>query len=69
MNLSDQQIVTLARNSFDACFSTQEQRNRWNAELDTATAQHAESGASKGRRPRRSPTTHPASRTGREAHL
>jgi adenosine deaminase len=38
MNLSGQQIVTLARNSFDACFSTEAQRGRWQAELDTAAA-------------------------------
>ena len=38
MNLSRQQIVTLARNSFDACFSTEAQRNRWKAELETAAA-------------------------------
>jgi adenosine deaminase len=29
MNLSKQQIVTLARNSFDASFSDQEQCGRW----------------------------------------
>jgi adenosine deaminase len=39
MNLSGQQIVTLARNSFDACFSTEAQRGRWKAELDTAAAE------------------------------
>jgi adenine deaminase len=39
MNLSEQQIVILARNSFDACFSTQEQRGRWIAELEAAAAQ------------------------------
>jgi adenosine deaminase len=39
MNLTEQQIVTLARNSFDACFSPEEQRSRWQAELDTAAAQ------------------------------
>jgi adenosine deaminase len=38
MGLSEQQIVALARNSFDACFSTQEQRGRWQAELGTAAA-------------------------------
>jgi adenosine deaminase len=44
MNLSGQQIVTLARNSFDACFSTQEQRGRWMAELETAAAQEPRPG-------------------------
>jgi adenosine deaminase len=39
MNLSGQQIVTLARNSFEACFTSQEQRNRWITELDAAAAQ------------------------------
>ena len=39
MNLSEQQIVTLARNSFDACFTTHEQRGRWKAELETMAAQ------------------------------
>jgi adenosine deaminase len=38
MNLSGQQIVTLARNSFDACFCTEEERGRWKAELETAAA-------------------------------
>ena len=38
MGLSEQQIVALARNSFDACFGTQEQRGRWLAELGTAAA-------------------------------
>jgi adenosine deaminase len=33
MGLSEQQITTLARNSFDACFGTREQRVRWQAEL------------------------------------
>jgi adenosine deaminase len=39
MNLTRQQILTLARNSFDACFSTQEQRSAWTAELEAAAAQ------------------------------
>ncbi|HXZ73110.1 MAG TPA: hypothetical protein VEH31_19855 [Streptosporangiaceae bacterium] len=38
MNLSEQQIVTLARNSFDACFCREAQRSRWKAELETAAA-------------------------------
>jgi adenosine deaminase len=38
MNLGRQQIVTLARNSFDACFSTEAQRIRWKAELESAAA-------------------------------
>jgi adenosine deaminase len=38
MNLGRQQIVTLARNSFDACFSTEAERNRWKAELETTAA-------------------------------
>ncbi len=38
MNLSAQQMVTLARNSFDACFTTQEQRDQWKAELENAAA-------------------------------
>ena len=44
MNLSEQQIVILARNSFDASFSTQEQRGRWIAELETAAAQEPSPG-------------------------
>lgn len=44
MNLSEQQIVDLARNSFDACFSTQEHRKRWKAELEIAAAQALEDG-------------------------
>jgi adenosine deaminase len=39
MNLSGQQILTLARNSFDACFGPPEQRSRWTAELEAAAAQ------------------------------
>ena len=46
MRLSGQQIITLARNSFDACFSTQEQRDRWKAELETVAAQAPESAGS-----------------------
>ena len=42
MNLSWQQVVTLARNSFDACFATQQQRDGWIAELDVAAAQASE---------------------------
>jgi adenosine deaminase len=42
MNLSWQQVVTLARNSFDACFATQQQRDGWIAELDAAAAQPPE---------------------------
>jgi adenosine deaminase len=38
MNLGTQQFVTLARNSFDACFSTEIQRIRWKAELETAAS-------------------------------
>ena len=38
MNLSEQQIVALARNSLDACFTTEAQRSRWKAELETAAA-------------------------------
>lgn len=38
MNLSAQQMVTLARNSFDACFAIQQQRDQWKAELETAPA-------------------------------
>ncbi|HXZ75591.1 MAG TPA: hypothetical protein VEH31_32620 [Streptosporangiaceae bacterium] len=38
MNLSWPQIVTLARNSFDACFVTETQRSQWKAELETAVA-------------------------------
>ncbi len=48
MHLSGQQIVTLARNSFDACFSTREQRDRWKAELETAAAQESKSGSPAG---------------------
>jgi adenosine deaminase len=39
MNLSEQQIITLARNSFDACFAPQQQRERWRAELEITAAQ------------------------------
>ncbi len=39
MNLSGEQILTLARNSFAACFGTPEQRSRWTAELEAAAAQ------------------------------
>jgi len=38
MNLSSQQIVTLARNLFDACFATEAQRSRWEAELEAVAA-------------------------------
>jgi adenosine deaminase len=38
MNLGAQQILTLARNSFDACFATEDQRGRWKAELEAAAA-------------------------------
>lgn len=41
MGLSEQQIRTLAGNSFDACFGTQEQRSQWNAELAAAAAELA----------------------------
>ena len=44
MNLSDQQILTLARNSFDACFATQRQRDQWQAELVAITAPPRPSG-------------------------
>lgn len=39
MNLTGHQIVTLARNSFDACFCTQQQRDRWRAELEAVAGQ------------------------------
>ncbi len=39
MNLGAQQLVTLARNSFDACFATHQQRGQWTAELEAAAAQ------------------------------
>ena len=38
MGLGEEQIVTLARNSFEACFAAQEQRGRWLAELELAAA-------------------------------
>jgi adenosine deaminase len=38
MGLGDEQIVALARNSFDACFGTQDQRGRWQAELELEAA-------------------------------
>jgi adenosine deaminase len=41
MNLTEHQIVTLARNSFDACFSTRQQRDQWKAELETMATQEA----------------------------
>jgi len=46
MNLSEQQIRTLARNSFDACFSTRQQRDVWKAELETTGAKVADSDVS-----------------------
>jgi hypothetical protein len=36
-------ISNVARNSFDACFGTPEQRSRWTAELEAAAAQAPES--------------------------
>jgi adenosine deaminase len=39
MKLSGQQILALAGNSFDACFATPQQRDRWKAELQIAAAQ------------------------------
>ncbi len=36
MGLSGDQLVMLARNSFDACFCTAQQRTRWQAELAAA---------------------------------
>jgi len=39
MNLSAQQLITLARNSFDACFASPQQRGQWITELETAAAQ------------------------------
>jgi adenosine deaminase len=42
MRLSEQQVVALARNSFDACFCPAEQRAGWQAELEAATAQATE---------------------------
>jgi adenosine deaminase len=41
MHLTGQQVVTLARNSFDACFATEQQRDRWKAELQAVAAQAA----------------------------
>ncbi|MGH3234063.1 MAG: adenosine deaminase family protein [Streptosporangiaceae bacterium] len=38
MDLSDDQPVTLARNSFDACFGTERQRAQWQAELAAASS-------------------------------
>jgi adenosine deaminase len=37
MGLTEQQVMTLARNSFDACFAPREERRRWQAELENAT--------------------------------
>jgi adenosine deaminase len=39
MKLDWPQIVTLARNSLDACFATGQQRRSWTAELEAAAAQ------------------------------
>ncbi len=39
MGLSDDQLVTLARNSFDACFGTEQQRAQWQVELAAAAVQ------------------------------
>jgi adenosine deaminase len=36
MGLSEEQLETLARNSFDACFASPQQRAQWKAELDGA---------------------------------
>ncbi len=41
MNLTWPQLVTLARNSFDACFATGEQRSRWISELEAAAGREA----------------------------
>ena len=38
MNLTWPDLVTLARNSFDACFAGRDQRAEWKAELDAAAA-------------------------------
>jgi adenosine deaminase len=43
MKLSGQQIATLARNSFEACFATREQRNLWITELEDAVGREAAS--------------------------
>jgi adenosine deaminase len=42
MKLSQEEITVLARNSFDACFATEQQRERWKAELEGASTQTLE---------------------------
>ncbi len=38
LGFDDGQIATLARNSFDACFAPEDDKNRWKAELDASLA-------------------------------
>ena len=37
LDLTDQQIVTLARNSLEACFAPLDQRERWIRDLERLT--------------------------------
>ena len=38
LGLTDAQLATLARNSFDACFVPEDVRQRWKAEVDDFAA-------------------------------
>ncbi len=42
MNLGEQELLTLARNSLDACFATAQQRSQWTAELESVAGQPSE---------------------------
>ncbi len=41
LGLSDAQMATLARNSFDACFAPDDAKERWKAEVDDYAARNA----------------------------
>jgi adenosine deaminase len=42
LGLGDEQLATLARNSFDACFAPDEAKERWKAEVDAYLTGRAE---------------------------
>jgi adenine deaminase len=42
LGLGDEQLATLARNSFDACFAPDEAKERWKAEVDAYVTGRAE---------------------------
>ncbi len=41
LGLTDAQLATLARNSFDACFAPDDAKQRWKAEVDDYAARNA----------------------------